>query len=83
MSSTIFDGVIDLHYEKLNLLSKLIPKFYIELHAKVEISRSFRRWIFIKFCMQVEYSYIYIYIYIYTYISVPQILKLKVKIRVT
>ena len=44
MSSTIFDGVIanfaieNIHYEKLNLWSKLISKFYIHLHAKVGIS---------------------------------------------
>ena len=48
MSSTIFDGVIanfviqNMHYEKLNLLSKLISKFYIQSHTKVGISYTFR-----------------------------------------
>ena len=47
MSRTIFDRVIanfviqNMHYEKLSL-SKLIPKFYIKLYAKLEISHSFR-----------------------------------------
>ena len=40
MSNTIFDGVIansviqNMHYDKLNLVSKLISKFYIQLHIK-------------------------------------------------
>ena len=67
MSSTNFDGVIaksvlqNMHYEKLNLLSKLISKLYIQLHIEVGISYSFSLSMFIKFCMQVEDTYIYIY----------------------
>ena len=46
MSSTIFDGVIAnsviqiMHYEKLNLLSKLISKFYIQLHIIIKVGIS-------------------------------------------
>ena len=44
----------NVHYEKLNLWSKLISKIYIQLHIKVRISHSFRLSMFIKFCMQVR-----------------------------
>ena len=43
VSRTIFDGLIatsviqNMNYEKLNILSKLISKFYIQLHIKVAI----------------------------------------------
>ena len=43
VTRTIFDGVIansviqNMNYEKLNILSKLISKFYIQLHIKVWI----------------------------------------------
>ena len=43
VSRTIFDGLIatsviqNMNYEKLNILSKLISKFYIQLHIKVGI----------------------------------------------
>ena len=48
-------------YEKLNVLSKLISKFYIQLHINVGISQSFRWSIFIKFDMEVEGTYTCIY----------------------
>ena len=65
MSTTIFGGVIanfviqNINYEKLNLLSKLISKFYIQLQIKIEISITFRWSMFIKFCMHVEDSNMY------------------------
>ena len=68
MSSIIFDGVIEkfviqnMHYEKLNLLSKLISKFYIKFHITVWISNSFRWSVFIKFYMQVEDTYMYVFL---------------------
>ena len=63
--STIFDWVIanyivqTMHYKKLYLLSKLISKYDIQLHKKLENSYSFRWSIFTKLGMEVEDTYMY------------------------
>ena len=48
-------------YEKLNYVSKLVSKFYIQLHMKVGISHSFHWWSIVKYCKQVEDTYMYGY----------------------
>ena len=57
----MFDGVIiqNMQYEKLNLMSKLISKYYIQLHIKVGILHSFRGSMLINFCMLVGDTYMY------------------------